>query len=50
MDKKGQLAWIEIQFVFYGLAAGIILGIVLMILLRQGIIGLNIPFISCPLK
>lgn len=48
MEKKGQLVAIEFHYFLAGLAVGLILMIALVILLNQGILSFNLPFISCP--
>lgn len=48
MEKKGQLAGIEFHYFMIGLAVGLILIIALVILLKQGVIGFKVPFLSCP--
>ncbi|HLC80864.1 hypothetical protein J4207_06085 [Candidatus Woesearchaeota archaeon] len=48
MEKKGQLAGIEFHYFMAGLMIGLILVIVLVILLNRGVIGFNVPLLSCP--
>ncbi|MBS3119014.1 hypothetical protein J4417_05070 [Candidatus Woesearchaeota archaeon] len=48
MEKKGQLAGIEFHYFMLGLTIGLVLIVVLVILLKQGVIGFNVPLLSCP--
>lgn len=45
MDKRGQLAWIEIRFFFFGLVAGLIAGLGLIWATENGKLGFKLPMV-----
>jgi CHASE2 domain-containing sensor protein len=45
MNKRGQLAWIEMQFVFWGFLVGLVGGLVLTFLGSKDIIPFKIPLV-----